>query len=238
MTQQSLHGKVVLVFGGGGGIGGATAREMASQGAAVEVADLTGTPAVDVTDMQSVTDCVAQVVEAHNQLDAVVVASGLLVAGTLDQMSVEDFDRVLAVNLRGAFTVAKCVAPALRDSKGSLVFVGSTSSIVGSQGQSAYCAAKAGVANLSRSLADELASSGVRVNCVCPGWVDTAFNDDFWRSVKDDSATASALMAAIPMRRQATPEEIAPSIAFLCSEGASYITGSTLLVDGGLTAVR
>ena len=238
MTHQSLRGRVALVFGGHGGIGAATAEEMTSQGAVVEVADLTGTPAVDVADMQSVRNFVARVMAEHHRIDAVVVASGLLVAGKLDEMSVEDFDRVLAVNLRGAFCVAKCVAPALQDSKGSLVFVGSTSSIVGSRGQSAYCAAKAGVANLSRSLADELAPSGVRVNCVCPGWVDTAFNDDYWRSVNDDSDADQALTAAIPMRRQASPKEIAPSIAFLCSEGASYITGSTLVVDGGLTAVR
>ncbi len=148
------------------------------------------------------------------------------------------FDRILAVNLKGAFLVAKQTIPHLKATRGSIVFTGSTSSLAGARGQGAYCASKAGIVGLARALADELADYGIRVNAVCPGWVDTSFNDPVWRHAGGRAAAEERLLSGVPLRRQGRPEEIAATMLFLASDAASYITGEVLAVDGGLMAIR
>lgn len=234
----SFAGKVALVTGGVGGIGGAVVSALRREQAAVAVADIRADPAVDVTDPAQVNRCVAALIAEHGRLDCAFVVSGHLTAGRVEDTSVEDFDRTIAINLRGAFLVTKAVIPHLRVTRGNLIFTGSTSSLVGSRGQAIYCAAKAGIVNFSRAVADEVAADGIRVNCVCPGWVDTPFNHPVWDAMRGDADAKEKLLAAVPMGRQATPEEIAPAMLFLASADASYITGETLVVDGGLVAVR
>jgi NAD(P)-dependent dehydrogenase (short-subunit alcohol dehydrogenase family) len=237
-VTDRFAGKVALVTGGAGGIGGAVVAALQREQATVAVADIRADPAVDVTDPAQVNRCVSGVIAEHGRLDCVFITSGHLSAGRVEDQSVEEFDRTISINLRGAFLVTKAAIPHLRVTRGSLIYTGSTSSLTGSRDQASYCAAKAGIANFSRAMADELAADGIRVNCVCPGWVDTPFNDPVWKTMNDDPDAQRKLLAAVPIGRQATPEEIAPAMLFLASAEASYITGATLVVDGGLVAVR
>jgi NAD(P)-dependent dehydrogenase (short-subunit alcohol dehydrogenase family) len=101
----------------------------------------------------------------------------------------------------------------------------------------AYAATKAGLVNLVRALADELSPSGVRVNCICPGWIDTPFNDTFWHHQDDPDGALEALVTSIPMRRQGTPEDVAGTVLFLASPASAYVTGQALVVDGGYLSV-
>jgi NAD(P)-dependent dehydrogenase (short-subunit alcohol dehydrogenase family) len=231
-------GKVALVTGGSGEIGRALVQALTSEGATVTVADLNERHPTDVADAASVRHCIERMVATHGHLDAVFSHAGLLRAETVEAMDEELFDRVLAVNLRGPFLVAKYAIPHLKASRGNIVFTGSTSSLTGARGQGAYCASKAGVLGLARVLADELAEYGVRVNVVCPGWVDTPFNDPVWEHADNRATEEERLLANVPMRRQARPEEIVPAMLFLASDDASYVTGEALVVDGGLLAVR
>jgi NAD(P)-dependent dehydrogenase (short-subunit alcohol dehydrogenase family) len=206
-----------------------------SEGARVGIADLAEEVPTDVSDPEAVEAAVKRTVDEHGQLDLVFVNAGYLPVGRVEHLSVDDFDRALAVNLCGAFLVAKHAIPYLRAvGGGAIVLTGSTSSFVGAVGEAAYAASKAGVLNLARVLAAELASDSIRVNCVCPGWVDTAFNDPVWEFAGGREIAESRALAAVPLGRQARPEEIVAAMLFLASDEASYVTGSALLADGGM----
>jgi len=233
-----FEGKVALVTGGSSGIGQALVERLKSEGAAVVVADVSESPPTDVSDATSVRACVGRTIAAHGRLDAVFSNAGVLVAESIESMEEAQFDRVIAVNLRGTFLIAKYTIPHLRAARGCLVFMGSTSSLAGARGQGAYCATKAGILGLARVLADELAEDGVRVNVVCPGWVDTAFNDPVWAYGDDRDASERLILASVPLRRQASPDEVVGPMLFLASDEASYMTGAMIVVDGGLMAVR
>src|SRR5258708_15698016 len=155
-------------------------ERLRQEGAAVVVADVSEPTPTDVSDATSVRECVDRLLAAHRRLDVVFSNAGILLAENVEAMDEAAFDRTLAVNLKGAFLVAKHTIPHLRATRGSLVFTGSTSSLAGARGQGAYCASKAGIVGLARVLADELADDGIRVNAVCPGWVDTPFNGPVW----------------------------------------------------------
>lgn len=200
------------------------------------MADLSEPTPTDVADETSVRECFDRLLAAHGRLDVVFSNAGVLMAEKVETMDEAIFDRTLAVNLKGAFLVAKHAIPHLRATRGNLVFTGSTSSLAGARGQAAYCASKAGIVGLARALADELADDGIRVNAVCPGWVDTPFNDPVWEY--GGKSAEAELLAGVPMRRQARPEEIVEPMLFLASDGASYITGEVLVIDGGLMGVR
>lgn len=231
-----FEGKVALVTGGSSGIGQKLAQQLRREGAAVVVADLSEPTPTDVADETSVRECFDRLLAAHGRLDVVFSNAGVLMAEKVETMDEAIFDRTLAVNLKGAFLVAKHAIPHLRATRGNLVFTGSTSSLAGARGQAAYCASKAGIVGLARALADELADDGIRVNAVCPGWVDTPFNDPVWEY--GGKSAEAELLAGVPMRRQARPEEIVEPMLFLASDGASYITGEVLVIDGGLMGVR
>src|SRR5258708_21658797 len=157
-------------------------ERLRQEGAAVVVADVSEPTPTDVSEATAVRECVARLVAAHGRVDVVFSNAGILLAENVETMDEAAFDRTLAVNLKGAFLVAKHTIPHLRATRGNLVFTGSTSSLAGASGQGAYCASKAGIVGLARVLADELAEDGIRVNAVCPGWVDTPFNDPVWEN--------------------------------------------------------
>ncbi len=244
--------RVVLVTGGASGIGRAAALAFAADGAHVVIGDVADEAAAETValvqaaggsasrqrcDVTSDED-LAGLVEAGAQagdVQAVLGNAGLLRTAPLAELDRAEFDRHLAINLTANLRLAQLAAPVLAArGGGALVFTASLGGLRGSAGSASYNASKGGLVNLTRSLADELAPQRIRVNCLCPGWIDTPFNDPFWSHA--DAAERERVEAAIPLGRQGTPEDVAPAAVFLASEGASYITGQTLIIDGGLMA--
>jgi NAD(P)-dependent dehydrogenase (short-subunit alcohol dehydrogenase family) len=244
----------VLVAGGASGIGRAVVRAFRERGDAVLVADRDAEGAkrtaaeespgpaaafvADLEDPAAAREAVAAAVAHGGGLDVVFANAGMLLARPLPDWTVEDWDRSLAVNLRAPFLLAQAALPHLRASAlPRIVITSSTGALRGHAGMPAYHAAKAGVLNLVRALADELGPEGITVNAVCPGWIDTPFNDAFWGHQDDPEAALARLEASIPLRRQGVPEDVVGSVLFLASPDASYITGQALVVDGGYSAV-
>ena len=244
----------VLIAGGATGIGLAALRAFRARGDRVVLADLDGAAAqaavaedlpgaalalqCDLADPLSPARAVERAVEFGGGLDVVFGNAGVLQAAPLAEWTVEQWDRSTAVNLRAPFLLAQAAAPHLvRSGVASMIFTSSTGAFRGHAGMPAYAATKAGLVNLVRALADELSPAGVRVNCICPGWIDTPFNDAFWGHQDDPDAALRALVSAIPLRRQGGPEDVAGTVLFLSSPEAAYITGQALVVDGGYTCV-
>jgi NAD(P)-dependent dehydrogenase (short-subunit alcohol dehydrogenase family) len=237
--MSPFTGKSAFVTGGASGIGAALVERLRAEGAQVSVADLQGTPPVDVADAVSLKTAVDAAVATHGRLDMVFANAGVLTAGAVETMPLEDFDRTVSVNLRGAFLTARFAIPHLRAAGGgSIVFTASTASFTGARFQAAYNASKTGILGLMRALAAELASDGIRVNAVAPGWIDTPFNDPVWQANGDRASAERALLADLPQRRQGRPEEVVSAMLYLASAEASYVTGHALVIDGGLIATR
>jgi NAD(P)-dependent dehydrogenase (short-subunit alcohol dehydrogenase family) len=249
------HVTAVLVAGGASGIGRATVERLRTGGADVHVADIhaagaaeviaglashPGSGTVGACDLstedgprQAVTDALA----AHGRLDAVVFCAGLLVETELADFTVAQWDRTMALNLRAPFLVAQAAAPSLAASAdGRVVLVGSTAAFRGGGGSFAYAASKGGLVALTRSLAVAMAPDGVCVTCVCPGWIDTPFNDPYWQRVGGRDTALAALESRIPLGLQGQPADIAGLIAFLVSPDSRYLTGQSIVVDGGMLA--
>lgn len=244
-------GSRALVVGGASGIGRAIAHRLAAEGARVAIADLNlegatataaevggGASHVDVTEEESVRSAVAWAERELGGLSVAVSTAGFLPAASVEETTREEWDRAFAVNATGAFLVTKHTAPVLRRSGGGTILLfSSTSGLSGAPGEAAYAAAKGAVIAFTRVAAAELASDGIRVNCVCPGWIDTPFNDPVWKHLGGREAAEAGEMEAIPMGRQGRPEEVAATAAFLLSDDASYITGVAYEIDGGASAV-
>jgi NAD(P)-dependent dehydrogenase (short-subunit alcohol dehydrogenase family) len=251
-----LEGKVALVTGGGGGIGRATALAMVREGARVAVADFDAAAARDTVaqinerggqaitlagDVSRAEDAVAMVqdtVTAYGRLDCAFNNAGIAgfqvaAAGKKTaEWSEEAFDRMIAVNLKGVWLcLREELQQMLGQGGGAIVNTGSIAGLVGLPTSSAYVAAKHGVLGLTKTAAIEYAASGIRVNAVCPGYIETRMTEEVMRRRGD------AVLAHTPLRRMGTPGEIAEMVVFLCSDRASYVTGAAYNVDGGWMAV-
>ncbi|CAM3877257.1 SDR family NAD(P)-dependent oxidoreductase [Tsukamurella ocularis] len=244
--MSRLAGKVALVTGAGQGIGAAIARRLADDGAVVAVTDVDGTTArgtaaeigrgavgieLDVTDRASVDAAVDRVVAELGPIDVLVNNAGWDKAEPFVESEPETWQRVVAINLYGVLNTSKKVLPLMAArGAGTVVNLGSDAGRVGSSGEAVYAAAKGGVIAFTKSVAREMARSRVTVNCVCPGPTDTAlFASMGGEKLRD------ALQKAIPLRRLGQPEDLAHAVAFLASDEASFITGQTVSVSGGLT---
>lgn len=237
---RRFEGKVALVTGGLSGIGHAIARRLADEGAQVVAADVSAeprplgretiTPArFDVSDPASVAALVAEIEAVHGKLDVLVNSAGIGKDVPFLDTSLELFDRIIAVNLRGTFIVGQAAARLMaQGGGGSIVNIASVSGIRGNVGRSAYGASKGGVVVLSQVMAVDLAARGIRVNVVAPGPVDTPLV-----AAMHDLAIRDAWTRAVPLRRYGSPEEVAAAAAFLCSDEAGFVTGHVLAVDGG-----
>jgi NAD(P)-dependent dehydrogenase (short-subunit alcohol dehydrogenase family) len=242
--MRGLGGLRALVTGAAGGIGLAVVERLAAEGAHVAAADLVGLQAQgdtaqvtlegDVTDEADVARLVADARSTLGGLDALVLAAGIHWVGPTHEMPVEDFDRVLAVSVRGTFLCLKAALPLfVEQGSGRVVTFGSTASLVGAPRLTAYSAAKGAVLNMTRSVAAEYAGRGIRANCVCPGGTDTPL----LRRLQADRPDPEAFARAHPIGRYAAPAEIAGATAFLLSDDASFFVGSAVVADGGFTAI-
>lgn len=246
MTRFS--GKVVIVTGSGSGIGAATARRFAQDGASVVLngrareklervttdlePDRVLVQTGDVSDQGDAEALIAAAVERFGRLDILVNNAGVVPTGPLLEASVADWRKVMAIDVDGVFFCTRAALPHLIRSGGNIVNVSSVSGLGGDWNMSFYNAAKGAVSNFTRSLALELGERGVRVNAVNPGLTFTDLTED----MKGDTALMKRFAERIPLGRGAEPDEVADVIAFLASEDARYVTGVNLPVDGGLTA--
>ncbi len=246
-NERFLTGKVALVTGASRGIGRAIAERLAARGAAVAAVataaercaetvaacETLGVRAaafgVDVADTGAVDTLVKRVVEEFGGLDLLVNNAGITRDQLLLRMSEEDFDRVVDVNLKGTFNFVKSAARTLMKSRGRIINISSVVGVTGNAGQVNYAASKAGVIGLTRSVAKELAGRGVTVNAIAPGYIET----DMTAAV--DPAAAAELAKAIPLGRVGRAEEIAAAVEFLAGPSGDYLTGQTLVIDGGLS---
>ncbi len=184
----------------------------------------------DVGDGEALAGVIEEVASTLGRLDILVNNAGITRDGLIMRMSDEDFDDVIRVNLRSAFVACRAAArPMMRGKYGRIVNIGSVTGVVGNSGQANYAAAKAGLTGLTKTLAKELGSKGVTANVIAPGFIETDMTDALPQSMKDEA------VKSLPARRMGRPEEIAAAASFLASEGAAYVTGQVLVVDGGLT---
>ena len=253
--MRRLEDRVAIITGGGGAIGRATARRLAAEGAAVVVGDRLAASAesvadgiradggrsiamvVDVTDEASVGALVDGALAAYGRIDILHNNAGVLLPGSVTEVAVEAWSKTLAVNVTGAFLCSRAVLPAMISAgRGSIIHTSSVSGVVGEAGIAAYCASKGALVMLARQMAVDYARQGIRVNALCPGWIDTPFNDPAIERAGGKEALAPFIDVFVPMGRQGTPEEVADAVAFLASDDSRYMTGAVLVVDGGLTA--
>ncbi len=242
--MRGLDGKIALVTGAGSGIGAATAARLTGEGAVVIGIDLT-VPAehgckdfmsVDVTDSTSVSECIDGIVSSHGSIDIVVNAAGVAGGGPLHAIELDEWDRVIAVNLTGTMLVCRAATNhMLQAGSGTIVNIASVEGLEGGEGGSAYNASKGGVVLLTKNLAMDYGRRGIRVNAVCPGFIQTPMMD---ATLGDDSMAGirEQFREAHQLGRFGQPSEIASAIAFLASDDASFVTGTTLTVDGGMMA--
>lgn len=250
-----LTDKVCVITGSGSGIGRATALLFAQEGAKVVVADMdfqaaeevaalardadarTTAVRVDVSSSASVQNLVQHTVDRHDRLDVLVNNAGYGFAATVVQTEETDWDRLMAVNLKGVYLGCKHSIPVMsREGGGAIVNTASVGAAVGIKARAAYCASKGGVAALTKAMTMDHAAEGIRVNCVAPGTIDTPYHAEIEAESADPTAFREALEARQIMNRLGQPGEIAQAILYLACDESSFATGSTLTVDGGMTA--
>ena len=244
-----LTGKVALVTGASRGIGSAVAKSLAKEGAfvivnyngskeraeavAAEITAAGGNAAVyggDVSDFNACGDMIKELIKEYGHIDILVNNAGITRDNLLMKMSEEDFDGVLATNLKGTFnTIRHLSRYLLKQRSGSIINISSVSGVVGNPGQANYSASKAGVIGLTKSVARELSSRGITCNAVAPGFIETEMTEKMPEAAKEN------LLAQVPLMRAGSVEDVAGVVTFLASECASYITGQVISVDGGMS---
>ena len=245
--MSNLKHQVTVVTGAGRGIGRAIALELATCGSTVVLSDIDiegaervaselkelGGKALalktDVSDFGQAQEMIERAVSDYGRLDILVNNAGITRDNLIVRLGEEDWDRVIAVNLKGAFNCCRAAAKVMMKQRGGvIVSIASVVGVMGNAGQTNYAASKAGLIGLTKSLAKELAPRGVRVNAVAPGYIETEMTKDLPEAAKE------AFLMVIPLKRPGQPEDVARAVRFLVSEDASYITGQVVHIDGGM----
>ena len=248
MSDERLGGRYILITGGGGGIGSALARGVSESGAGVFVADVNpeaaertaaavgarGWAGCDVRDPSAVEGVIEAAQGLGGPLDGLIAAHGLSTYVPFLEMSLDEWNRIVSVNLTGTFVVGQAVARHMVENgiRGAIVNIASTLGFVGAPNRVHYLASKGGVNMLTRGMALDLASQGIRVNAIGPGAIVTEMTRPRW----DDPKMLAATNARTPLGRMGQPKELMGAAVYLLSEEASFTTGTTLYVDGGWTA--
>lgn len=239
--MKRFQNKVVLVTGGRSGIGRAIARRLQAEGARVITAQR-GDDAefesitADFNESGSATQVIEQIVAQAGQLDVLVNNAGMMQESGVEQMSLDDWQRTLTVNLTTPFLLIKAALPHLRKTRGNIVNIGSIEGLGSNPGHAAYCASKAGLHGLTRAVAVDHGNEGIRCNAVAPGWIDTELNDDFIEGMDDPAAFRRDIGKIHPVGRTGSADEVAALVAFLAAEESGFITGQVYTVDGGRMA--
>jgi NAD(P)-dependent dehydrogenase (short-subunit alcohol dehydrogenase family) len=257
MTRLHLEGKVALVTGAASGIGLACVRRFAREGARVVGVDITepdhdldlphgaeevGFGQVDVRDEPGIAQLVRTVVEEYGRIDCVVTAAGVAGGGPVHMLDIDEWHRVLDINLTGTYLVCKHVIAqmltqtARGGERGSVVTIASVEGLEGTAGGSGYNASKGAVVILTKNMAIDYGRQGIRVNAICPGFIETPMLEGVFAEGME--AVLGSIREEHKLRRLGKPEEIAAVAQFLCSEDASFVTGQAIAVDGGYTAGR
>lgn len=249
-----LKDRVAIVTGAGSGIGRASAAIIAREGAHVVVADRNADAAqstvadieaaggsaealvLDVTDDAALNDGFAGVLARHGRIDILHNHAGAQVEGDLETVSVEGFDRSWDLNVRAHFMAARLVMPAMKAAgRGAIVNTSSSSGILYDREMIAYTTSKHAIIAMTKQMAGDYAKFGIRVNALCPGWVDTPFNDPFIRQMGGREELEAYIRRKVPLGRFGSTDEIAEAVLFLVSDRSSYMTGQVLVIDGGET---
>jgi NAD(P)-dependent dehydrogenase (short-subunit alcohol dehydrogenase family) len=232
-----FDGRVALVSGAASGIGLAVSDRLEDEGAAVVRSDIhpiAGGIVCDVRDATSCAAAVASVLGDHGRLDILANVAGIGISRTIQDLDPTEWRDIIEVNLTGTFLLSQSALPALLETKGTIVNMGSVAGMRATPYNAAYCASKGGVIMLTKSMAIEVAKAGVRVNAVCPASVDTPFLRGF--ELPEGADMSLLTRASSPMGRMIDPAEVAAAVAYLASDDAATISGTTLVIDGAATA--
>jgi 2-hydroxycyclohexanecarboxyl-CoA dehydrogenase len=230
--MRGLKGKTAIVTGGAAGIGAAIVERFRAEGTNVAVFDLKGSPSVDITDYEAV----KKAVEAAGPVDILVNNAGWDMFKPFLKTDPAFWQKIIAINLVGPMNLLHCVLPGMvARGGGKVVNIASDAGRVGSSGEAPYSACKGGIIAMTKTLARELATKGVRLNTVCPGLTETGMLESFMQGAGNPDKLREAYTRAVPIGRLGRPEDIAGAVLFLASDDAEFITGQTISVSGGLT---